>query len=36
MPDGYIRALFDPLRAAVRPALTEGLNYRAPEILRRC
>jgi predicted TPR repeat methyltransferase len=33
MPEGYIRALFDGYALAFDKALTEGLNYRAPELL---
>jgi predicted TPR repeat methyltransferase len=33
MPEGYVRALFDGYAAGFDKALTEGLNYRAPELL---
>jgi len=33
MPEGYIRALFDGYAPGFDQALTEGLNYRAPEML---
>lgn len=35
MPEGYVRALFDDYAARFDHALTEGLNYRAPELLFR-
>jgi predicted TPR repeat methyltransferase len=35
MPDGYVRALFDGYAPAFDRALTEGLGYRAPELLLR-
>ena len=35
MPEGYVRALFDGYAAGFDAALTEGLNYRAPELLLR-
>jgi predicted TPR repeat methyltransferase len=35
MPEGYVRALFDGYAAAFDQALTEGLSYRAPELLYR-
>src|SRR5262249_9519554 len=35
MPEGYVRALFDGYAARFDQALTEGLNYRAPELLFR-
>jgi len=33
MPKGYVRALFDSYAPGFDEALTEGLNYRAPELL---
>jgi predicted TPR repeat methyltransferase len=33
MPKGYVRALFDGYAPGFDKALTEGLNYRAPELL---
>ena len=33
MPQGYVRALFDGYAPVFDEALTEGLNYRAPELL---
>ena len=33
MPEGYVRALFDGYAPGFDKALTEGLNYRAPELL---
>ena len=33
MPEGYIRALFDSYAPGFDKALTEGLSYRAPELL---
>jgi predicted TPR repeat methyltransferase len=33
MPQGYVRALFDSYAPGFDEALTEGLNYRAPELL---
>lgn len=33
MPQGYVRALFDSYAPSFDEALTEGLNYRAPELL---
>lgn len=33
MPEGYVRALFDGYAPAFDKALTEGLGYRAPELL---
>ena len=33
IPEGYIRALFDGYASGFDQALTEGLNYRAPELL---
>jgi predicted TPR repeat methyltransferase len=33
MPQGYVRALFDGYALAFDQALTEGLGYRAPELL---
>jgi predicted TPR repeat methyltransferase len=33
MPEGYVRALFDGYAPRFDRALTEGLNYRAPELL---
>ncbi|HZP70011.1 MAG TPA: methyltransferase domain-containing protein [Pseudolabrys sp.] len=33
MPEGYIRALFDAYASGFDRALTEGLSYRAPELL---
>jgi predicted TPR repeat methyltransferase len=33
MPEGYVRALFDGYAANFDTALTQGLNYRAPELL---
>ena len=33
MPEGYIRALFDGYAPGFDQALTDGLNYRAPEML---
>lgn len=35
MPEGYMRALFDGYAPAFDQALTEGLGYRAPELLLR-
>ena len=35
MPDGYVRALFDGYAPGFDRALTEGLNYRAPDLLFR-
>ena len=35
MPEGYVRALFDGYAPAFDRALTEGLGYRAPELLLR-
>lgn len=35
MPEAYIRALFDGYAPGFDKALTEGLNYRAPELLFR-
>jgi predicted TPR repeat methyltransferase len=35
MPEGYVRALFDSYAPCFDRALTEGLNYRAPELLFR-
>ncbi len=35
MPEGYVRALFDGYAPAFDRALTEGLSYRAPELLLR-
>ena len=35
MPAGYVRALFDGYAPAFDRALTEGLGYRAPELLLR-
>jgi predicted TPR repeat methyltransferase len=35
MPNGYVRALFDGYAPAFDKALTEGLGYRAPELLLR-
>ncbi len=35
MPESYVRALFDGYAAKFDAALTEGLSYRAPELLRR-
>ncbi|MGB7578758.1 MAG: methyltransferase domain-containing protein [Pseudolabrys sp.] len=35
MPEGYVRALFDGYAPDFDRALTEGLNYRAPELLFR-
>lgn len=35
MPEGYIRALFDGYAPAFEKALTQGLAYRAPELLFR-
>lgn len=35
MPEGYIRALFDGYAPGFDQALTEDLNYRAPEMLFR-
>jgi predicted TPR repeat methyltransferase len=35
MPEHYVRTLFDSYAAKFDRALTEGLNYRAPELLRR-
>ena len=35
MPEGYVRALFDGYAPAFDTALTEGLHYRAPELLLR-
>jgi predicted TPR repeat methyltransferase len=34
MPRGYVRALFDQYAPAFDRALTEGLNYRGPALLR--
>ena len=33
MPESYVRTLFDGYAAAFDQALTEGLSYRAPELL---
>jgi predicted TPR repeat methyltransferase len=33
MPEGYVRTLFDGYAPGFDKALTEGLNYRAPELL---
>lgn len=33
MPEGYVRALFDGYAPAFDQALTQGLGYRAPELL---
>jgi predicted TPR repeat methyltransferase len=33
MPEGYVRALFDGYARAFDQALTEGLGYRAPDLL---
>ena len=33
MPEGYVRALFDSYAPNFDQALTEGLNYRAPDLL---
>jgi len=33
MPEGYVRALFDSYAPGFDKSLTEGLNYRAPELL---
>jgi predicted TPR repeat methyltransferase len=33
MPEGYVRALFDSYAPGFDKALTEGLSYRAPELL---
>lgn len=33
MPEGYIRALFDGYASGFDKALTEGLSYRAPQLL---
>lgn len=33
MPEGYVRALFDGYATNFDQALTEGLNYRAPDLL---
>jgi predicted TPR repeat methyltransferase len=35
MPAGYVRSLFDGYAPAFDAALTEGLNYRGPELLLR-
>ena len=35
MPAGYVRALFDGYAPAFDHALSEGLSYRAPELLLR-
>jgi predicted TPR repeat methyltransferase len=35
IPEGYVRALFDDYAPRFDRALTEGLNYRAPELLFR-
>ena len=35
MPEAYVRALFDGYAAKFDAALTEGLHYRAPELLLR-
>lgn len=35
MPESYVRALFDGYAAKFDTALTEGLHYRAPELLLR-
>lgn len=35
MPEGYVRALFDGYAPGFDQALTEGLGYRAPELLLR-
>jgi predicted TPR repeat methyltransferase len=35
MPEGYVRALFDGYAPTFDQALTEGLGYRAPELLLR-
>jgi len=35
MPEGYVRALFDGYAQGFDEALTEGLNYRAPNLLFR-
>jgi predicted TPR repeat methyltransferase len=35
MPEGYVRALFDGYAPAFDAALTQGLSYRAPELLLR-
>jgi predicted TPR repeat methyltransferase len=35
MPEDYVRTLFDGYAAGFDQALTEGLNYRAPELLFR-
>jgi len=35
MPEGYVRALFDGYATRFDQALTEGLSYRAPELLFR-
>jgi predicted TPR repeat methyltransferase len=35
MPESYVRTLFDGYAAGFDQALTEGLNYRAPELLFR-
>ena len=35
MPEGYVRALFDGYAPGFDAALTEGLGYRAPELLLR-
>jgi predicted TPR repeat methyltransferase len=35
MPTGYVRALFDGYALAFDQALTQGLGYRAPELLLR-
>src|SRR5215831_9160844 len=33
MPEGYVRALFDGYAQDFDKSLTEGLNYRAPDLL---
>jgi predicted TPR repeat methyltransferase len=35
MPEGYVRALFDGYAPGFDQALTQGLSYRAPELLLR-
>jgi predicted TPR repeat methyltransferase len=35
MPEGYVRALFDSYAPAFDAALTDGLSYRAPELVLR-
>jgi predicted TPR repeat methyltransferase len=35
MPEAYVRTLFDGYATSFDRALTQGLNYRAPELLRR-